>query len=129
MEKILFLLCISFAQQIHAQLFQKIHRNAIVVDTHNDILTKVVMYGFAMDKDLTGKTHSDLARWKKGGLDVQFFSVWSDGNRKNPFAYALRQMDSLDAVAKRNPDKIVEVANTKELYKAVHQNKLAAMFV
>ncbi|MEO6136672.1 MAG: dipeptidase [Ginsengibacter sp.] len=59
---------------------------------------------------------------------MQFFSVWSDGNRKNPFAYALRQIDSLDAVTKRNPDKIVEVANSKEIYKAVKQHKLAAMF-
>lgn len=128
LKRILILLVLSFAQQTLAQSYQKIHRDAIVVDTHNDILTKVVMYGFAIDKDLTGKTHSDLARWKKGGLDVQFFSVWSDGNQKNPFAYALRQMDSLDAVAKRNPDKIVEVANSKELYKAVKQHKLAAMF-
>jgi membrane dipeptidase len=117
-----------FSFQASAQSSQKIHKAAIVVDTHNDILTKVVMYGFDIGKDLTGKTHSDLARWKKGGLDVQFFSVWSDGNRKNPFAYALRQMDSLDAVAKRNPDKIVEVTNIKELYKTVKQHKLAAMF-
>lgn len=117
-----------FSLQANAQSYQKIHNKAIVVDTHNDILTKIVMYGFDIGKDLTGDTHSDLARWKKGGLDVQFFSVWSDGNRKNPFAYALRQMDSLDAVVKRNPDKIVEVANSKELYKAVRQHKLAAMF-
>lgn len=123
---LLFLGILSLA--VNAQSDQQIHNHAIVVDTHNDILTKVVMYGFDIGKDLTGKTHSDLARWKKGGLDVQFFSVWSDGNQKNPFAYALKQMDSLDAVVKRNPDKIVEVADSKELYKAVRQHKLAAMF-
>jgi membrane dipeptidase len=37
-------------------------------------------------------------------------------------------MDSLDAVLKRNPDKIVKVANSSELYKAVKQHKIAAMF-
>ena len=37
-------------------------------------------------------------------------------------------MDSLDAVAKRNPDKIVKVANSKALYKVVKQHKIAAMF-
>ncbi len=123
---LLFLGILSLA--VNAQSYQQIHSHAIVVDTHNDILTKVVMYGFDIGNNLTGKTHSDLARWKKGGLDVQFFSVWSDGNQKNPFAYALKQMDSLDAVVKRNPDKIVEVADSKELYKAVRQHKLAAMF-
>ncbi|MEO6136671.1 MAG: hypothetical protein ABIP35_16070 [Ginsengibacter sp.] len=67
MKKLLVLLCISLALQSHAQFYQKIHDRAILVDTHNDILTKIVMYGFDIDKDLTGKTHSDLARWKKAG--------------------------------------------------------------
>ncbi len=128
LKRELFVFVFLIALQANAQSYQKIHKDAIVVDTHNDILTKVVMYGFDIGKDLIGKTHSDLARWKKGGLDVQFFSVWSDGNQKNPFAYALRQIDSLDAVVKRNPDKIAEVANSKELHKAVKQHKLAAMF-
>ena len=76
---------------------------------------------------MKGKTHTDLSRLKTGGLDVQFFSVWSDGNRKNPFAFANRQIDSLDAVIKRNPDKIVKVANVKELLQVVKQNKIAAL--
>ncbi len=119
---------IFFSLQMHAQSYQEIHRKAIVVDTHNDILTKVMEKGVAFDTDLKGKTHSDLERWKQGGVDVQFFSVWSDGNQLNPFQFALRQMDTLDAVAKRNPDKIVEVSNSKQLYKVVKQHKLAAMF-
>ncbi len=124
----LVLIIVLLALKVSAQSYREIHKNAVVIDTHNDILTKVVMYGFDMGKNLEGKTHSDLTRWKKGGLDVQFFSVWSDGNQKNPFAFALRQMDSLDAVVKRNPDRIVEVANSKELYKSVSQHKLVAMF-
>lgn len=43
------------------------------------------------DGDLKGKTHSDLSRFKTGGLGVQFISVWRDGNHKNPFAFANRQ--------------------------------------
>ena len=79
-------------------------------------------------RTLPGKTHSDLARWKKGGLDVQLFSVYCDGDLKNPFTYANREMDSLDAVAARNPDKIIKVANYAELLKAVKHHKIAAMF-
>lgn len=112
----------------NAQSYQKIHSKAIVVDTHNDILTKIIETGVILDQDLTGKAHSDLIRLKKGGMDLQFFSVWSDGNRINPFAYAMRQMDTLDAIVKRNPDKIVKVATVKEIYKAVKQHKIAAMF-
>lgn len=125
--KLLFL-GILFTQYIYAQSWQKIHRKAIVVDTHNDILMQAADKGIVFDQDLTGKTHSDLARWKKGGLDVQIFSVYCDGGLKNAYAYANREMDSLDAVVARNPDKIVKVASYAELLNAVKQHKIAAMF-
>ena len=127
--RITFLLFVVIAcLQANAQSFQKIHTKAIVVDTHNDILMKAADIGMVFDQNLTGKTHSDLARWKKGGLDVQIFSVYCDGDAKNPFAYANRAMDSLDAVVKRNPGKIVKVNNYAELMIAVKQHKIAAMF-
>src|SRR6218665_2710767 len=110
------LLFIFFCSLASAQSYKKIHRKALLADTHNDILSKVVETGVAMDSDLTGRTHRDLARWKKGGLDLQLFSVWSDGDRAHPFSYAMRQMDSLDAVIKRNPTLIAKAANSKEIY-------------
>ncbi len=112
---------------VNAQSYKQIHKDAILVDSHNDFLSQVMNYGYELDKDLKGKTHSDLARFKKGGLDAQFFSVWSDGNQQNPFAFANRQIDSLDAVIKRNTNKIVKVSNVKEILKIVKQNKIAAL--
>ena len=123
----LLLLFIVFANMTKAQSYQEIHKNAILVDTHNDFLTKVMEYGYRLDTDLSGKTHSDLTRLKKGGVDVQFFSVWSDGNQKDPYAFANRQIDSLDAVIKRNPDKIIKVADVKQLLNTVEQGKIAAL--
>jgi len=117
----------SKAQQIIAQSYKEIHAKAILVDTHNDFLMKAIDLGMVMDHDLTGRTHSDLVRLKKGGLDVQIFSVYCDGDTKNPFAYANRAMDSLDAVALRNPDKIIKVFNYAEMLRAVKQHKIAAM--
>ncbi|RMA64775.1 dipeptidase [Ulvibacter antarcticus] len=108
--------------------FIEIHNEAIVIDTHNDILMKTVDLGIMLDQDLTGKTHSDLNRWKKGGLDVQIFSVYSDGAVENPFALANRQMDSLDVAVARNPNKIIKVANSDAILKAINENKIAAMF-
>lgn len=121
------LIIILFSINIQAQTAQKIHDDAIFIDTHNDFLTKTMYYNFLLDDDLTGKTQSDLSRFKKGGLDVQFFSVWSDGAQEKPYAYANRQIDSLDAVIKRNPDKMVKVANAQALYKTVKQHKIAAL--
>ncbi|MEH6535897.1 MAG: dipeptidase [Psychroserpens sp.] len=108
--------------------FIEIHNEAIVIDTHNDILMKIVDKGVILDQDLTGKTHSDLDRWKKGGLDVQIFSVYCDGGVKNAYAIANREMDSLDAVVARNPNKIIKAANSVEILKAIKENKIAAMF-
>ena len=127
MKKIIVLLICCSMQFIQAQSYKKIHEKAIFVDTHNDFLTKTMMYGFTFDSNLKGKTHSDLARLKQGGLDVQFFSVWSDGNQKEPYAFANRQIDSLDAMIKRNPKLIVKVATTKQLLKSVKQQKLVAL--
>lgn len=110
------------------QDYIKIHQKAIFADSHNDILTACIEKKLSMDADLTGKTHSDLARFKKAGVDVQIFSVWCDGNEPNPLGLANREMDSLDAVVKRNPDAISIVHNQKELKAALKSKKLAAMF-
>ncbi len=111
----------------HAQSYQKLHNKAIVVDTHNDILSKCIENGYSFDQDLTGKTHSDLQRFKEGGIDVQIFSIWCDGSQPKPFAYANRQIDTLYATALRNPGKMTIVFTSHELLKTVHNKKLAAM--
>ena len=114
-------------RQVTFSQYQKLHNKAIVVDTHNDILNECFEHGYSFDQDLRGKTHSDLERFKQGGIDVQIFSIWCDGKQINPFAYANRQIDTLYATALRNPGKIKIVYSSYELLKTVRQKKLAAM--
>lgn len=124
---------ISFAllflttQHAISQSYTTLHTKAIVVDTHNDILNKCFERGYSFDQDLKGKTHSDLKRFKEGGIDVQVFSIWCDGKQKDPFAYANRQIDTLYATAFRHPSQMAIVKTHKELLEAVHNKKLAAM--
>ena len=125
-KKTIFFLLVTCT--VHAQDYQKIHLKAILADSHNDILTACIEKRVSMDNDLKGRTHSDLKRFKEGGVDVQIFSVWCDGNKENPFAWANREMDTLDAVVSRNPDKIVITRNYRELKQAIRNKKLAAMF-
>ena len=113
---------------MHAQDYKKIHAKAVLVDSHNDILTASLEKKVSMDNDLKGITHSDLKRFKEGGVDVQLFSVWCDGKKEFPYAYANREMDTLYAVAARNPDKMVITKTWKQLQQAVRDKKLAAMF-
>lgn len=123
-----FIILVLCTIKTYAQDYLKTHQKAIVVDTHNDILMKVADIGHVFDQNLLGKTHSDLKRMQEGGLDVQLFSVYCEGDAQNAFAYAIKEMDSLDAVIQRNPDKIVKVNRYKELKKAIKNKKIAAMF-
>ena len=107
---------------------QDIHFNSILVDTHNDCLTACIEKNVSLDQDLTGINHSDLARFKKGGVDYQLFSVWCDGEKANPYGWAMREMDSLYAVAARNPDKVVIAKTWKDIQRALKEQKLVAQF-
>ncbi len=113
---------------LNAQDYQRMHHNAVLVDTHNDILMKVVDLGLDFDSDLRGTAHSDLSRMLEGGIDVQVFSIYCDGDVLDPFALANREMDSLDAAVSRNPDKIVKVGSYDEIMKAIDGKKMAALF-
>src|SRR5579862_4769064 len=107
---------------VGAQPYQAIHARAIVVDTHNDVLsTATIGEGLDWGKDLTGKTHSDIARWKKGGVDVQVFSIFCNDQygTGSAFHMANREIDSLYAIAGRNRDKMTIVTNVKGLMLAV----------
>jgi membrane dipeptidase len=117
-----------FCSVAQAQSYKKVHRKAIMADSHNDLLTAAIEKNVLIDQDLKGKTHSDLNRFKEAGVDVQIFSVWCDGEKPQPYSWANREIDTLYAVAKRNPGKIEIVPNYAALKKAVRKEKIAALF-
>lgn len=110
-----------------SQSYKKIHKKAIVCDTHNDIISTCIEKGYSFDKDLTGKTHSDLNRMIKGGLDVQVFSVFCDGHQKDPYKFANREIDSLYEWVRRNPSKMMLVETSAQLQTSVKEHKLGCM--
>ncbi|MFL5774145.1 MAG: membrane dipeptidase, partial [Flavisolibacter sp.] len=73
-----FVILFLFVSTATSAQYQKIHRKAVVIDTHNDVLSTVVMKGMHVEDDLTGKTHTDIKRLREGGIDVQVFSVFCD---------------------------------------------------
>jgi membrane dipeptidase len=128
LQKLLLLLLLFQHCTCSSQEYKKLHEKALVVDTHNDVMISM-LEGLDLVKDLTGKTHSDLNRFKRGGVDVQIFSIWSDERyeKGKGFNYANRQIDSLYAVVQRNPDKMMIVKTPQQLKEAVRQQKLGAM--
>lgn len=128
MKQLLWTIVCCTALQVSAQKYQRIHRKAVMVDTHNDLLTAVIEKKLQLDSDLKGKTHSDLNRFLQAGVDLQLFSVWCDGEKQNPFAWANREMDTLLAVAQRNPDKLIITDNLASMESAWKQGKLVGLF-
>ena len=109
-----------------SQRAAKLHREAVLIDTHNDFISKSIQNGVLFDADNTGRTHSDLARMKKGGVDGQFFSIWCD-DIPNPYAYANREIDSLYAYVQRNPSRMKLVMGPADLEEALKKGQLACM--
>ncbi len=106
----------------------EIHQRAILVDTHNDILSNELITRLDIgQRQTTG--NFDLVRAKEGGLDAQVFSIWCGENygKGAAFAFANREIDSLYALIARYPDRITLVRNSKELKKAVKEKKMAAL--
>ena len=129
----LFLLLVFFLFYLYAvgfsQSVNSVHRKAILVDTHNDCLSGQVLEGRDISV-LLSKGHSDYVRWKQGGVDIQFFSVFTgETPRKKEGFYqdALQEIDSLNRIILRHPDKFDFAIGYKEARKKVHRNKLVAM--
>lgn len=120
---LLLLPCFLFGQK-----YKKIHRSAMLVDTHNDIPSSAIEKKVAFDTDLKGKTHSDLLRMFAGGVKGQLFSIFCGGEQKEPYAFANQEMDSVYAWVKRNPEKMMLVYTPADLQKAINGKKLATMF-
>jgi membrane dipeptidase len=117
-----FMFSIGFAQQ-----YKKLHYKSFLADTHNDIPSSAIEKKVAFDTDLKGKTHSDLNRMFTGGMDAQMFSIFCDGEQKNPYNYANREIDSVYEWVRRNPARMMMAYNTTDLQTAIKQKKMAAL--
>jgi membrane dipeptidase len=113
----------------HAQNFQRLHKKAIVIDTHNDFISTGIEKNKSFDMELKGITHSDLNRMKTGGIDIQIFSIFCDENygMGTAYAFANREIDTLYATVQRNPSKMMIVKTPEELSSAAKSGKLGSM--
>jgi membrane dipeptidase len=118
--------CLTFAST-SCQSYKQLHKNAIVADGHNSILNAVEDSSWIFDSDLSGKTQSDLQRMIRGGIDLQIFSMWYDGEKPDPFGKAIRRVDTLNAWVKRNPGKIMIVRTPGDIATAIKKNRIGAI--
>jgi membrane dipeptidase len=128
MPRLLFLLFFIITYRMHGQP-RKFHHKAVVVDGHNDVLSFAVLDGIDISHRVK-EGHSDLARWQEGGLDVQFFSVWTGDRPRNAAGFykdAMQEIESLNMLVLRNPGRMVLARNFREVKKGIRQRKLVAL--
>lgn len=80
-----------------------IHLESFVADTHNDVLLRA-MEGQNVLK-YHPESHSDLEKFKLGGVDLQVFSIWvsPDEKEKKYFENANAMINKLDFLISRVP--------------------------
>ena len=105
----------------------QLHYDAIVIDTHNDILMPVMMENADMTKE-TSSTQSDLIKWQKGGLDVQVFSIYvPERYKSNHFAYAMKLIDKLEKTSRDYPDLLYLTHSYDSLIANVNKGRLVGL--
>jgi len=105
--KIVFLIIflVIFIQKMYNKNAEAVHQQAFVADTHNDVLMRSMM-GRNILTELP-ESHSDLVKFKNGGVDLQVFSVWVSPSKIDPeeyYNYANAMITQLEYLCSRVPD-------------------------
>lgn len=109
----------------------KIHRDAIVIDTHNDVTSPMTDENYDLGaRDASGKNQTDIPRMKEGGLDAEFFAIYVDRKYAKEGGSARRALDMIDGVyeqARRHPESL-EMAYTAADIRRIHKaGKISAL--
>src|SRR3954462_3944211 len=105
----------------------RIHKEAIVVDTHIDTTMMLGREGWDFmvrheAKKGEDSNHVDLPRIKEGGLDTAFFSIYMPDTITGPEAVkrSLILIDHVRSLAEHHPNEIV-LATTAAEVRAAHK--------
>jgi membrane dipeptidase len=112
----------------------RIHKEAIVVDTHIDTTMMLGREGWdfmVRHQPVKGEdsNHVDLPRIKEGGLDAAFFSIYMPGTITGPEAVkrSLVLIDHVRSLAERHPNEVVLATTAAEVRAAHRAGKFAAL--
>ncbi len=115
----------------------KIHKKAIVIDGHNDITGPMMDMDFDLGKDSMGMIqsggdpmHTDIARWKKGGMTGQFMSIYVGGGTLRTGGSMRRAMELIDVTnreAEKHSKDLTPCTTAAEIRRAKKQNKICLL--
>jgi membrane dipeptidase len=107
----------------------RLHRAAIVVDTHSDTTTRMLDEHFDIGPRAKDG-HMDLPRMAEGGLDAQFFSIYVDKDYVAKGGSARRALDMIDALDRQlalHADRMELATTAADVRRIVKRGKVAAL--
>ena len=111
---------------------QKIHKDVITLDTHNDINTANFTEAVNYTQDLP--TQVNIPKMRKGGLDVSFMVVYTGQGDLTDAGYAAAYKDAIDKfdaihrlTEKIAPNEIELALNSRDVRRIARSGKLVAM--
>lgn len=113
----------------------RLHRSAIVLDTHIDT-TELLVPGWKFEdrhpapaSGAAGASSVDLPKMREGGLDAAFFSVWIPGTITGPKAVSLArdEFDKIKALVSGHPKDLTLCTTADEVREAHQANKVAVL--
>ncbi|MCX8056679.1 MAG: membrane dipeptidase [Ignavibacteria bacterium] len=115
--------------QNHQLIFnlETVHSYVTLIDLHNDVLEKVVQgYDIGI---LNSINHSDLPRFYKGGVDVQFMALWVSPTSypNNPFQQTLKMIDSFKVQLNKYNSIFAQARSSREIDSLTKIRKFAAV--
>lgn len=121
--------CAAAERTISDAEVQRVHRSAILIDTHNDVTSKTVA-GFDIGTP-SRVTHTDLPRLRAGGVGAVFFAVYVAASYVKDNRAANRALEMIDTVrhdiAGRYPRDFELALTAADIERIHHQGRIAAL--
>jgi len=104
-----------------------IHLESFVADTHNDVLLRAMEGQNILEYH--PESHSDLEKFKLGGVDLQVFSIWvsPDEKEKKYFENANDMINKLDFLISRVPKDWGLVKSYQDITYNSRKNKMSCV--
>ena len=111
-----------------------IHDAAFLIDLHNDAMEMISGRGFAYELGVrhTPPPHTDIPRFRDGGVDAQVFSIWISPTGYPVSAYystAMKFLDTLKAQAKRNAADLQLTVTADSVEQHTREGKISGLVV
>jgi membrane dipeptidase len=107
----------------------RVHRSAILIDTHNDVTSSTVA-GLDIGKPNTDH-HTDLPRMKQGGMGAQFFAAYVAASYVEGNHSAHRTLEMIDTIrydiVEKHSNDFVFATTAADIRRAHAQHKIAAL--